>query len=469
MNGKFYAIGGRTGDGDPTLGQRNPLEYNPATNTWTQKSAQFADLSTSNVLGGIVTVAGTPVVMVVGGSEGGGTVGTTEVRYYNPVADTMTTVATDPWTPGATTLPGGTAVYNNKLYVLGGFEINVGMTTAIWEYDPARAAGTRWALKTAVLPTALGYIPSATVGNFIYTIGGSEWDGSTLIDSAVAYKYDPVADTITAIASTPRATGETRALAIGGKVWVFGGGRVAPNPGNQVEIYDPVADTYTAGPSFATPRRNFPVATDGTKIYLAGGYDVSGTTLLASTEIYTPGGACGSPTAVTPVATNTSGPSATATQPAGTSTTTAVATSSTTAIATSSTTAIATSSTTAVATSSTTVVATETPGTPGTPSATATACTLEFADVLPGNTFYANIHCLACRGIINGYPCGGDNEPCNPNNDPYFRPSNNITRGQLAKVVSQSAGFTEPVTGQTFEDVEPSTTFYDLHRTPCFS
>ncbi len=78
------------------------------------------------------------------------------MRYYNPVADTMTTVATDPWTPGATTLPGGTAVYNNKLYVFGGFEINVGMSNEIRQYDPAAAAGSRWTLKTAVLPTVMG-------------------------------------------------------------------------------------------------------------------------------------------------------------------------------------------------------------------------------------------------------------------------------------------------------------------------
>ncbi|MEO5952863.1 MAG: kelch repeat-containing protein, partial [Chloroflexia bacterium] len=203
-NGKFYALGGRTGDGDPTLAQRNPLEYNPGTNTWTQKTAQFADQFTSNVSGGLLTVSGTPVIILVGGSEGGGATGTTETRYYDPVADTMTTVATDPWTPGSTTLTGGTAVFNNKLYVLGGFVIGTGMSNQIWEYDPARAAGSRWLLKTAVLPTALGYIPAATVGSFIYTIGGSEWDGSTLIDSAVAYKYDPTADTIVAIASTPR-------------------------------------------------------------------------------------------------------------------------------------------------------------------------------------------------------------------------------------------------------------------------
>ncbi|MEO8288051.1 MAG: S-layer homology domain-containing protein [Chloroflexota bacterium] len=92
--------------------------------------------------------------------------------------------------------------------------------------------------------------------------------------------------------------------------------------------------------------------------------------------------------------------------------------------------------------------------------ATPTACTLEFADVLPGNTFYPFIKCLACRNIINGYPCGGTGEPCNPNSDPYFRPSNPVSRGQLAKVVSQSAGFNDPVSGQTFEDVLPGTTFY---------
>ncbi|MEO5952879.1 MAG: exo-alpha-sialidase, partial [Chloroflexia bacterium] len=48
-NGKFYTLGGRTGDGDPNLAQRNPLEYNPGTNTWTQKTAVFSDLQTSNV------------------------------------------------------------------------------------------------------------------------------------------------------------------------------------------------------------------------------------------------------------------------------------------------------------------------------------------------------------------------------------------------------------------------------------
>jgi S-layer homology domain len=60
-----------------------------------------------------------------------------------------------------------------------------------------------------------------------------------------------------------------------------------------------------------------------------------------------------------------------------------------------------------------------------------------FEDVPPGHTFYTEIERLAGRGIINGYPCGAPGEPCMPpENRPYFRPGNNITRGQVAKIVN---------------------------------
>ena len=87
-------------------------------------------------------------------------------------------------------------------------------------------------------------------------------------------------------------------------------------------------------------------------------------------------------------------------------------------------------------------------------------CTSTFTDVPPDSTFYSYIRCLACRDIVNGYPCGGPGEPCNGNSDPYFRPGNNVTRGQIAKIVSNSANFQDPVADQTFEDVLPGSTFY---------
>ena len=106
--------------------------------------------------------------------------------------------------------------------------------------------------------------------------------------------------------------------------------------------------------------------------------------------------------------------------------------------------------------------ATPTPGTPEptvTPGGPPTPCAVVFADVPPSNTFYTFIRCLACRGIVGGYPCGGPGEPC-PGT--YYRPNNNVTRGQVSKIVSESATFSDPVpsTQQTFEDVPPASTFW---------
>jgi hypothetical protein len=56
--------------------------------------------------------------------------------------------------------------------------------------------------------------------------------------------------------------------------------------------------------------------------------------------------------------------------------------------------------------------------------------------------------CLSGQGILGGYADG------------TFRPSNLLTRGQLAKLVANAAGYAEPPATQTFADVPPSQTFY---------
>jgi hypothetical protein len=83
-----------------------------------------------------------------------------------------------------------------------------------------------------------------------------------------------------------------------------------------------------------------------------------------------------------------------------------------------------------------------------------------FEDVPPSSTFYAFIYRLASRGYIAGYPCGGTGEPCGPAYLPYFRTNNNATRGQISKIVSNAAGFTDPPGSQLFEDVPPGSAFY---------
>jgi len=84
-----------------------------------------------------------------------------------------------------------------------------------------------------------------------------------------------------------------------------------------------------------------------------------------------------------------------------------------------------------------------------------------FQDVPVGSTFHEYIGRLASRGYISGYACGGTVEPCvPPDNLPYFRPNNNATRGQITKIVSNAVGFSEPPSGQQFQDVPIASTYY---------
>jgi len=310
-NFKFYVMGGRSMDGvgnDLT----HPFEFTPGTiNTWSIKSATYPDNQVSNMACGVLTDSGTNYIYCVGGSAGGQSTATDRVFRYNAVTDTIETIPS-PWPGNADgiTLPGGFVAFNNKLYILGGFRINTGMIDTIWEFTP----GTNtWVQKSAHLPVPLGYIPTAVIFTLIYTGGGSTWDGTTIHDSNNSFVYDPVADSISTIANIPRATGETPALSfafLGGTnymMWVMGGGRDAPNPSNEIDIYDHFSNSWYIGGQFLTPRRNFAAAADyNCYVWLAGGYASDGVTPLSSMEFF-----CFP--APTPTATATATPTATLT------------------------------------------------------------------------------------------------------------------------------------------------------------
>ena len=284
-NGRFYVMGGRTSDSAGSDLTR-PYEYDPATNTWAVKNATFPDNHVSNMACGVLTVSGTPYIYCVGGSPGGVNTATKRVFRYNPVTDAITTAGIDQWTEGvANTLPGGFTVFQNKLYILGGFTINVGVTNRIFEFSPGNAVGSQWAQKGATLPVAMGYVPATTIGSLIYMAGGATFPGAVLTDSTNSFVYNPVADSIAPLPNLiPRATGETRAVTIANEMWVLGGGRTAPNPSNEVNIYNPSSGQWRTGPPLATLRRNFPADTDGSQIWLGGGY--SPTFPISLMEIY---------------------------------------------------------------------------------------------------------------------------------------------------------------------------------------
>ena len=125
-DGNFYTMGGRTSD-TPGSDFQHVLQYNPTSNSWTQMASTLPDNQMNNMACGVLSVSGTPSIYCVGGSAAGQTTATARVFTYDPATDTPALLGSDDW-PGdaaGTILPGGFTVANNKLYILGGFNINV--------------------------------------------------------------------------------------------------------------------------------------------------------------------------------------------------------------------------------------------------------------------------------------------------------------------------------------------------------
>ena len=89
--------------------------------------------------------------------------------------------------------------------------------------------------------------------------------------------------------------------------------------------------------------------------------------------------------------------------------------------------------------------------------ATGTPCAMSFSDVNPSDYFYVLVRYLYCAGVISGYFDG------------TFRPYNTTTRGQMTKIVVLAFGypiFIPPV--PTFTDVPTTHTFYEYVETAAY-
>jgi hypothetical protein len=333
---------------------------------------------------------------------------------YDPAANSWSAVADMP-SPRAAH---ASVAMGGLLYVVGGVGDN---STQLWTYDPAT---NTWDASRAPLPTAREHLTAAEVGGKLLVIAGRWFPSGNL---ATVEEYDPATDTWTTRASLPTARSGLTSATLDGRVHVTGGEDLGTSDTfPQHEVYDPAAGSWATFPPLPTSRHGIPSAVLGGRWYVFGGGLLAGNQTYSSltniVEVWVPDGP-------TPVPTETSTPTPPAPpSPSRTATRTPV-------------------------------VPSPIPTAPPTP----IVCTLQFADVPPDNTFYPYARCLACRGIVTGYPCGGAGEPCNPANDPYFRPNTPVTRGQIAKIVSESAGFSEvvPPSQWTFTDVPYASTFWE--------
>ncbi|XP_065412854.1 kelch-like protein 13 isoform X7 [Chrysemys picta bellii] len=161
LKGHLYAVGGRNAAGE--LGgithdtfQKELMCFDPDTDKWTQK----APMTTVRGLHCMCTVG--DKLYVIGGNHFRGTSDYDDVlscEYYSPTLDQ--------WTPIAAMLRGqsdvGVAVFENKIYVVGGYSWNNRcMVEIVQKYDPEK---DEWH-KVFDLPESLGGIRACTLTVF---------------------------------------------------------------------------------------------------------------------------------------------------------------------------------------------------------------------------------------------------------------------------------------------------------------
>ena len=263
VDGKIYAIGGGTKYGIGALGT---LEvYDPVTDTWSAKSEMPTPRQepASSVVDGKIYVIGggeAPTNELYVGVEVYST-----VEEYNPTTDTWTEKSPMPtarWTHSACAVDG-------RIYVIGGAGSDSYPTTAddnvtsVEMYDPATDTWTQ----VSSVPRPMILSSSAVIDGEIYVMGGDFEDFGQRVD-----KYDPKTNTWTRKADMLSTRSDFGCSVMNKKIYVIGGDQgYIDNIVDFLDIYDPAKDTWITGVPMTSKRAGLSSSMVDGKIYAIGG------------------------------------------------------------------------------------------------------------------------------------------------------------------------------------------------------
>jgi N-acetylneuraminic acid mutarotase len=255
VDGKIYAIGGYNG----SYLAVNEM-YDPETNTWTTKSPmQFPRFGF-----GIAVYQGR--IYAIGGDVSKNILGNVN-EVYDPLTNTWETKT---GLPEMRSLLSANVV-NDKIYLIGGLRTPFQpwvCSNDNFVYDPAADSWTT----AAPISADISSYASAVVDNKIYVIGG--YDIANLVKYNSTQIYDIETDTWGFGTSLPAAlydaaAGATTGVLASKRIYVLGGTSSAGNDLNQV--YDTETDSWSAGTPMPTPRARLTVAVVDDMLYAIGG------------------------------------------------------------------------------------------------------------------------------------------------------------------------------------------------------
>ena len=173
VGGKIYVIGGlepmENGAGTRVTG-RNEM-YDPATNTWTERSPM--PTARNHAFSGVVNGK----IYVIGGRIGAGNIPATTnidvVEEYDPATNLWGVVKQRMPTPRS---GGGAATYNGKIYVSGGEITNRQLAAAFKALEAYDPANDTWEILPS-MPSARHGNAAGFLGNKLHLVSGKQEGG----------------------------------------------------------------------------------------------------------------------------------------------------------------------------------------------------------------------------------------------------------------------------------------------------
>ena len=213
-DGFFYVIGGRA-NGPGAMPLNDLRRYDPVSNTWTT----LAPMPTARAGAAAVVVEDDDAILVIGGRtatagpcSGGGL---SVVERYDIETNTWSTVAP---LPGPARSDLAAVSHDDRIFVFGGCSVS-GVTGEVDSYDPETDT---WTTGLAAMPTPRASLVAGKVGNKVFAIGGTT-NGLDQVNTNEAYNISTNTWSTTP-APMITARSEAGVYSHKGRIFVVGGG-----------------------------------------------------------------------------------------------------------------------------------------------------------------------------------------------------------------------------------------------------
>jgi len=247
LNGYMYVAGGCTSTTDCTTAVSDvsyaPIDANGVVGTWVSTTAGLPAVRT---WGKLEAAGGTLYYM--GGQSSTATDERSEVYYATPSSGNITT-----WTQATNGLPAvrtkfGSAVWNNRLYVVGGLDGSAAATTTVYVSPQLNSGGnitSAWSTSSTSFNVARSGATVLAYANNLYVIGG--YDGANYLSDTQFSKIDGttgLAGSWTYSTNLPRPISQAEGFAANGYIYLIGG-RSADTTCTPVTLVAPISANTT--------------------------------------------------------------------------------------------------------------------------------------------------------------------------------------------------------------------------------